>query len=286
MNHQAIENLRKLVDLAFPFHCGFDHNLSITRVGASLAKVQPSICPGTLLPEQLQLVSAEEDLSWHDALAEFPAGLIVGRLNVAGMLLRGQLCHLENEILFLANPWQLSIESLKTWNLNFSDFALHDHAIDSLFAQQLQAVQIKDLQRMIQVLEADAHDRRRLEDAEKAIESDLSAAADLRLRFSREGVILEVRSVRDDFLPEPPNMLVGKHMSVVVPDFDELMAQARAWFREQTQPFRLDYQRLTPLTEYSFEGRLTSTPHNDFLLLARDVSQRGIGQAAAASVHA
>ena len=190
------------------------------------------------------------------------------------MLLRGQLCHLENETLFLANPWQLSIESLKTWNLNFSDFALHDLAIDSLFAQQLQAVQIKDLQRMIQVLEADAHDRRRLEDAEKAIESDLSAAADLRLRFSREGVILEVRSVRDDFLPEPPNMLVGKHMSVVVPDFDELMAQARAWFREQTQPFRLDYQRLTPLTEYSFEGRLTSTPHNDFLLLARDVSQR------------
>ncbi len=274
MNCFAAEDFRKLVELAFPFHFGFDHAQKITRVGKSLAKVQPELRVGSHLSEQLQFDGAAEAAHWDDVPAESPDRPLVVRLKVAGMLLRGQLCRLQHEILFLANPWQLTIDSLKRWKLTCADFALHDPAIDNLFAQKIQSVQLDDLQRMIQSLEADAHDRKRWEDAEKAIESDLSAAADIRIRFSRDGMILEVRSVLEDFLPEPACRLVGKHMSTVIAEFDELMTQARTWFRQQTQPFRLDYQHLSPMAEYYFEGRLTSTSQGDYFLLARDVSQR------------
>ncbi|MEM7411597.1 MAG: EAL domain-containing protein [Myxococcota bacterium] len=264
---------------AFPFHFVCDSELRIVQMGPSLERVLPAM--GRPLPElfvatqpelALEVETVRRRLSTLFVLTcHAPAG------DATGMRLRGQFVETGNEgqLLFLGSPWLDDASALSRHGLRFADFAPHDATLEGLFLQQAQRSTQADVERVMAQLEELASERHRLEQAERALEHELSASSDFRIRLDRDARILEIRTSESlRLFGGEPDLAVGQVVHDVVPDLGAVLITELPAVFNGGAPRAFEFSIKRGVGMIHLECRAASTLAGDAIVVGRDVTDR------------
>ncbi len=158
----------------FPFHFVFGPDGAILRRGRSLARLCPLVAPGARFHQLFEPLRPEAPCT-YEQMAQLPNYLFLLREKGSGVLLRGQMLALRpaaDEIVFIGSPWLPETEDLARSGLCFSDFAIHDSALDLLQLVQAQKMAVADLKKLTARLQAqrsalrEANERLQVQEAE------------------------------------------------------------------------------------------------------------------------
>ena len=143
-----------LVDIAHPFHIGFDRDLRILQAGPSMRRVIGEHIVGTLITELFEIITPKLEATF-DVLSRGTRSLFVLRSRAnADLLVRGQMLHDVDEdvILFVGSPWVTSTSAFASLGLTLSDFAASDPVVDYVLLLQNQASSLSETQAMAEQL--------------------------------------------------------------------------------------------------------------------------------------
>ena len=134
------------VEEAFPFLFAWGADMRISQVGPSLARVAPDVAVGAQLDQLFELERPQGALA-SDWLGRHRSMLLLLRHHSTGMLMRGQVMHLEESSMdvFLGSPWLDTADELDRLGLALADFAPHDSAQDILYVTQVHRIANKEL---------------------------------------------------------------------------------------------------------------------------------------------
>jgi PAS domain S-box-containing protein len=134
------------VEEAFPFLFAWGADMRISQVGPSLARVAADVAVGVPLDQvfKLERPQGAMDSAW---LSRHRNMLLLLRHHQTGMLMRGQVMHLEDSAMdvFLGSPWLDKPDELDRLGLALADFAPHDSAQDLLHVTQVHRIANKEL---------------------------------------------------------------------------------------------------------------------------------------------
>jgi PAS domain S-box-containing protein len=154
----------RALEAAFPFHFAFDDAGVITRVGRSLALVEPDAVPGAAAEDLFTLVTPPGTrLLPTDVIAQERTLFLLATRG--GLTLRGQMTALDAGVAcFLGSPWLTSFDQLADSGLSLSDFAPHDPVADFLMLTHAQTGSLADAERLADRLQAESRLLRRAEE--------------------------------------------------------------------------------------------------------------------------
>ncbi len=258
----------------FPFYFATDRQLNIVGSGPSLQKLFPKLKQsGVKLTSLFALRHPRVDLNF-----EFLVGasnqLLIFETAADQVLLRGQIVPLTETVFFAGSPCAKSPEILFDHGVLPQHFAAYDTTLENLFLKQSQKLHTTNLKNMIDELQYSARERDRMGFVEQALVHDLRAAGDVILRISRAGRILEARATKQEYFSRRPHELVGKNIRLEFHYLLDRFEQAKHEINCGEASVAFDYQVNSGDNTYYFEARLAPTLNHDFLLLARDVTER------------
>ncbi|MBI5769924.1 MAG: hypothetical protein HZA93_19265 [Verrucomicrobia bacterium] len=140
-------------DRLFPFHLGFNRAGVLTHAGPSFRRLSSTTLLGRPLAEIL--CPHRPDVAFDFVrIAESGAQLYTVRAVESDVLLRGEMCLIEETMFFLGTPWFHDTAELARLGLSLSDFALSDPTLDLLQVLQMQKISTGDLKQFAQTLTA------------------------------------------------------------------------------------------------------------------------------------
>jgi diguanylate cyclase (GGDEF)-like protein len=150
----------ELLDLVCPFHLVTDVDGTVLRVGPSLARVAPTLRPGTSLDE-VATVEARGTETAHPGLRPGPGVLVVLRVTGTDLALRGHVVEGGSDLVFVGSPWVTRLDQLAALGLTVSDFAVSDPVLDHLLLQQVQEHALVQSRQLAAQLQASAEELQR-----------------------------------------------------------------------------------------------------------------------------
>jgi len=261
-----------VLDELFPFHVVLDDDGVIRRHGRSAARLCAGLREGDAITTHLRLVSPGGPLT-VERLRRARGRLMVLH-TMAGVAVRGQVLVGSDTVTIVGSPWFTEPEALAGAGLTMSDFAAHDPTPDFLFVVQQQSTALADTRRLAERLEQMDAERRRLEEAERALARDLNALPDLMLRLDAAGTVLDYRGSTSFSDPDDSTEVVGRDVFEVFPGMQEHLRGAliRTFQSSTTQSF--EYVAGSSERPEYFEARIVRCSPAEALLLVRDVTDR------------
>jgi diguanylate cyclase (GGDEF)-like protein len=170
-----------------PFHLVLNSQLELQQVGPSLQRCYPSVKPGCLLEDCLQ-IERPAIAPEFEAILQQQDTFFVLEIRGTGVKLRGQMIYdaLQNLLFFLGSPWVTSFADLRSAGLEISDFAILDPISDFLVLSQTQHTALKDTQRLAEKL---TQQRTELRHALSLLQATLESTADGILVVSKSGKV-------------------------------------------------------------------------------------------------
>ncbi|MDI1313276.1 PAS domain-containing protein [Prosthecobacter sp.] len=137
---------------AFPFLFTWNRRMRIMHAGPSLARIAPDVSAGSRL-ERLFKLERPQGMLNAEWLDKHCGELLLLRHHGTGMLMRGQVMHLEDSGLnvFLGAPWLNTSDELDRLGLTLADFAPHDSAQDLLDVVQGHRIANEELRKLAMV---------------------------------------------------------------------------------------------------------------------------------------
>jgi diguanylate cyclase (GGDEF)-like protein len=260
----------RMLDELFPFHVALDDAGAVLRHGRSTSRLCPGLQVGDPIATHLRLVSPGGPLT-VERLRRARGRLVVFQ-TPAGVMVRGQVIVSADVVTIVGSPWFTEPEALTAAGLTIADFAPHDPTPDFLIVVQQQSTALTDTRRLAERLEQMDAERRRLEEAERALARDLNALPDLMLRLDVAGTVLDYRGSTS--FSEPDEPVVGRDVFEVFPGMQEHLRGAllRTFQSSTTQSF--EYVAGSVERPEYFEARIVRCSPAEALLLVRDVSER------------
>lgn len=184
-----------LLTQVLPFHLVLNCQLELQQVGASLQRRYPSVTPGCLLGDCLQ-IERPAIAPEFEAIVQHQNTFFVLEIRGTGVKLRGQMIYdaPQNLLFFLGSPWVTSFADLKSAGLEISDFAILDPIFDFLVLSQTQSTALHDTQRLAKKL---TQQRTELRHALSLLQATLESTADGILVVGKSG---EVETLNQKFV--------------------------------------------------------------------------------------
>jgi len=137
----------------FPFHFILDEGLKFRQLGPSLMKVCPEVCLGDGFQSRFQALRPLGGVSKQWLGAHLNNFFLLRNIS-NGLQLRGGFLDLEKQNLyfFTGSPWLLESGELLKFNLQFSDFSVHDPVLDMLEVFQASKAAFDDAMALAQKL--------------------------------------------------------------------------------------------------------------------------------------
>jgi two-component system NtrC family sensor kinase len=145
--HWTEEDLNRV----FPFRIRIDSALQITHHGNALKKIVPAMSVGDSLSRYFQILTPLQSLDWKQ-LSNYADDLWILQEIASGLKLRGQVLCKKQTIDFLISPWLRDAKELIQYDLNLSDFAIHDPIHDFLLLKQAEKIALEDTRKINQEL--------------------------------------------------------------------------------------------------------------------------------------
>ena len=264
---------------AFPFHFVCDDGLHIVQMGPSLERLlsdRPASFSQVFAVEQPRHESAGADVrDWVGTLCVLAVRDGFGE--ASGLRLRGQFLEVgpDATLLFVGSPWVKDASDLAEHGLHFRDFALHDATFESLLLAQAQRSTQADVERVLAQLEELASERERLEQAERALEHELSASSDFRIRLDRDARIIELRTSENLRLVDgDAELALGRSVHDAVPELGEVLATELPAVFNGDAPRAFEFTVKRGPGVRHLECRAASTLVGDAIVVGRDVTDR------------
>jgi diguanylate cyclase (GGDEF)-like protein len=256
----------------FPFYIAFDENLRIEDVGPALSRMSDRMVFGACLADAMALRSPRVELT-AESLRAHPLALYLFDLHDSEVTLRGQVVYSneQSRFVFVGSPWIRGVDDLRRLGLSIGDFAAHDPTIEYLLLRTAEEAAAADARRMLIALQDAEAERERLAEDEGFLEDALNASADLRIRVSGSGVLLELRvaSGLGVWSREAPSM-IGQPLSEVLPELVRALEPLEGRFAESSRPQAFELRG----RGYFFECRVLKTPAGETVVVGRDVTDR------------
>ena len=262
------------LNLLFPFHLAFDESLRVLRCGPSLLKIEPNLVPGSSLQDFFTIKNPRIPLNYQSIFERSHAlhnWLLNDRLNLRGQIVVSQ--HLDS-LVFVGTPSINSVQQLKELGLSASDFAQHDSTLDHLFMLQAQATIVSDSERMVASLQQSIEENTKLEALQAELAFELNIAYDLKVRFKECGFILDIKASS-----ALPNILdqqayIGKNIYSQIDFLGESLHTAVSSLVVANAIVEFRFEVENNGEKHYFEARLAPTLHQNYLLLANDVTKQ------------
>ena len=261
------------LDAVFPFHLQFDRDLRAVSVGPALEKIAPALMEGVVIRPHMSIVRPRYPWDF-DQLSKRRRSLLIVELPGTRVNLRYEAIADKSSdlVTLLGSVWNCSPETLEDFGLTTDDFALHDPGLESVLNRQVHELQLSSMQQTITQLKKEVAEKNRLEAAEQILLSDLNASADLVMRFSQDGRILEVRSIARGLLPKQAIDIIGTRVHDSLPFLAEHFDVAHGWIRDSQLPLEFEYHFTHDEKTRYFEARFAPSPGGIFVLLAKDIT--------------
>ncbi len=258
----------------FPFHLSFDEFLRVLRCGTSLLKIEPNLVPGASLLDFFTIKNPRIPMCYQSIFERSHAlhnWLLNGRLNLRGQIVVSQ--HLDS-LVFVGSPSISSVKQLKELGLTASDFAQHDSTLDHLFMLQAQATIVSDSERMVASLQQSIEENTKLEALQAELAFELDIANDLKVRFKENGFILDFKASS-----ALPNILdqqayIGKDVYSQFDFLGESLHTAASSVAASNAIVKFRFEVDNNGEKHYFDARLARTLHQNYLLLANDVTKQ------------
>lgn len=258
-------------DELFPFRFAFDHNLVVQAAGVSLRKLSGSFQVGVDLRNLIELRNPCVELTYENLRNLRGLGIDVF-LQEPQVTMRCQLVEDARQIVAVGTPRFDSHDDFESSCLERSDFAARDISIDLLLAGR--PTSCHNQPRALTSLLGSSNETDRRGTFEDALAHALRAAGDLHLRISLDDTIVEARRSHPDFLPQPPDELVGKNVYESCPQFALPLRRAISQLSGEKGFAPFSYEVVHRGKRLCFEARVTAAQTGEVLLLARDVTEQ------------
>ena len=138
----------------FPFHVLTKGDGEVCALGRSLKKLYPNIKVGDLITDHFELIQPLVSFLEYSIKQLIGKTVTIKHKNEV-VLLKGQVCYLKNESLFLfiVSPFFTEISQIESIELTIDDFALYDPVIDYLMLLQDQKRSVKRAQALTCLLD-------------------------------------------------------------------------------------------------------------------------------------
>jgi diguanylate cyclase (GGDEF)-like protein len=268
------------LDAVFPFHLQFDSKFRVTSIGSSIQKLAPSLRLQSDIRDQLEI--GHPATGWNfDSLANLHHTPISAELTESGLSLRYQVIGSDSEtgsggtrITLVGTLNDCSADTLADFGIGPDDFAAHDARVDAIKIRQNYELQLQNLQRVVNQLKSTVAERDALEEARLTLSHNLDASADLLIRFSTEGEILEVRAIGQGLLPNSTQSILNTHVSDSLPFLVDHFEMGVQWIADSGLPLAFEYSFKDENQEHFFDARFAPATDGSILLLSRDISSQ------------
>ena len=259
----------------FPFHLMLDRRMKIQRFGRSLGTLFPDLKTEPIRFDSLFKIETPQLVPSFERISLYAQRPVVIATQIAEIKLKGQFLRIPEMLVFVGSPCTECPDVLGQLGIEHTHFAPFDSSLENMLLRRQQKMQTLELQKAINQLQRSARERDRLGFVQQALAHDLNSSGDLLLRLSRAGRILEVRGSRESYFRTRPHELVGRNLRLEFPKLNEMFEAGKLEINAEQLTFAFECQlQGIDGTEFHFDARLATTLNNDYLLLARDVSER------------
>ena len=261
------------LDRLFPFHFVFDRSLIIQHCGSSLLKIEPTL-NGSLLNEYFKIRNPRIEQT-YDAIYSRANALHSWEL-IDKIKFRGQIMTLRGstDLIFIGSPSLHTASQLNELGLTASEFAHHDCTLDHLFMLQAQATSIADSKRMVETLQRSVEEKANLEALQADLAFELNIAYDLKIRFRKEGTILDIQTSSNLPFDVDCSGLIGQDVYKDVPYLGKTLQKTVASVRKNDDKLAFHFEVNSGRDARYLEARLALAPNDVYLLLANDVTEQ------------
>lgn len=142
------ENFEKI----FPFYLLIDSNLEVISYGRSIPKLYPKLKLGANFSEAFRFKRPfVETITFETLMQNLNQLVIIASRLGSEVITRGQFEQVEDCIIFVGSPWFVSLEELKSRNLNMMDFANYDPLLDLLQLLKTQEITTLELRNLLKI---------------------------------------------------------------------------------------------------------------------------------------
>lgn len=169
------------LDRVFPFHASIDDGLRLLHCGPALKKILPGGHCGDPLDRHFEILAPIKTPDWQK-ISQRSGDLWILKIKASGLKLRGEILHKAESAHLLVTPWLSDTAELARFDLNLSDFAIHDLTHDLLLLKQAEKIALEDARRINREL---MHERASLKELNRALELRETHARELAEIISR-----------------------------------------------------------------------------------------------------
>ena len=273
----------------FPFYFSMDENLNIISAGDSIKKLAPTIINSQF--EKYFSFKRPFSISYNfKSILEYTNQVIVIITNeLPQITLRGQLIVIEEkQLVFLGSPWLTSADDFPKFNLNISDFAIHDATTDMLQLIKRKEIMSKDMLLLVEDLKRQKKELQNSEEELKFSNKRFSALiqnmqSGILLESSERKIVLANKTFCDIFgIPVSPEQLIGNDCENSARDSKAYFANSENFIerietilheKKLVQNEELEMTNGTFL-ERDFVPIFSDNEYNGHLWIYKDITQR------------
>ena len=254
---------------AFPFFVACDQDFRISMLGPSLRQLSPSVAIGTRLFEHGTVLHLSTDMQVDSAkIAHLNRHAEDDTVSINWLLdkitLRGRMSCRDHGFLFLVTPAASKVVLPDTQ----TSASLHRNS------QSHQSISHDELMRLVLRLERAAAEKEHRHATERSLVNTLEAAGDLCIHFDQQRRIIDIKVACQAYLGTHPIRLTSQKLENVLPNVDRAINDAANLLRRGLPPVNVTFHLDSDTSDFQFEGKLATTGNGDYVLLARDVTER------------
>ncbi|QDT09563.1 EAL domain-containing protein [Stieleria marina] len=271
-----------LLEEAFPFFIACDPDFRITMLGASIQRLNRDVAIGSRLMEQVTIrheSSQQEITSAADSskIAAHTDQTVKVDWLPSGLQLVGRMSSRAHGFLFLVSPSNQDHcdREIHLWNPE----AAHSDKFQSESRELNPSASGEDikhyeLKKLVLRLERAARDKEQRHMTEKELIGDLEAAGDLCIHFDANRIIVDIKAASQSYLGTNPARFVTQTITNCLPSIESVLAEAIKTLDEDDVPKVVSFQLGENSNGYQFDARLARSGSENYVLLARDVTER------------
>jgi diguanylate cyclase (GGDEF)-like protein len=258
-----------LLEEAFPFFVACDQDFRIAMLGPSLRELSPSVAIGTRLIEHGSVLHLATDMRVDSAEAaklkrrDENDTVSINWLSDK-ITLCGRMSCRDHGFLFLVTPAASKVELPNS----------HTSSNANGFLQSHQSISHDELKRLVLRLERAAAEKEHRNETERQLVDTLEAAGDLCIHFDQQRRIIDIKVASQAYLGTHPVRLTMQKLAHVLPNVDRAINDAADLLQKGLPPLCVAFQLDCDTSDFQFEGKLATTKNGDYVLLARDVTER------------
>lgn len=272
-----------LLEEAFPYFIACDRDFRITMLGRSIKETNKSVAIGSRLFEHAKIFDSSTDCEIRspqcdDEINDKGHQIVSVQWLPTSLQLRGRMSDRNHGYLLLVSPsnQECCDHEFDLWISDSAKNPVNKQETAQLGTALPPPISTShfELKKLVLRLERAASEKEHRHLTEKSLIDDLKSAGDLCIHFNAQRTIIDIKVACQDYIGTHPIRLTAQPLASTLPPVNKAIDQVIDALDRGQERIELSFQLVSKTTDYHFEARLAKTSNGDYVLLARDITER------------